>query len=218
MSQTEAAPALPEYSSTPPPSYNVTAATTERVIVPAAYRDRSSPPHSLAGSTINHTVHSNSHILVILPQSGHTTSNRRRQKLPPLPAYGRQAIVSGSILLAPGKWISTITKVAVSLKGQVSSVLIQRGMREPASSKKLFFISQSLWKKTPENARNALDGLMQFEVQFPGSISGEQEGHSDLPPTFDEETQMVFGIATRVKIEYTLRVDIWRRGLRSHKR
>jgi hypothetical protein len=91
-------------------------------------------------------------------------------------------------------------------------------MREPVSSKKLFVISHVLWSNTPENTRNLLDKSIKFEFQFPESIPGGQKGHVDLPPTFDEETQMVFGIATRVKIEYILRIDVWRRGLWSHKR
>lgn len=215
MSQIEVSPALPEYSSTPPPHYNATAAATERVIVPAAYVHGSSLSLSPTCPTIHHTVHSNSHIFVILPQPGHI---QNRQGSPPLPAYGRRATVSGSLSLASGRWTSSISKVAVSLKGQASSVLIQRGMRQPASSKKLFFISRTLWENTPQCDKSAFDSPMKFAFEFPESTADEQERHEDLPPTFDEETQMIFGIATRVKIEYSLRIDVWRRGLWSHKR
>ena len=31
------------------------------------------------------------------------------------------------------------------------------------------------------------------------------------PPSFDQETEMAFGIATYVKIEYTSKIDVWRR-------
>ena len=212
MSKIEVVPALPEYSPGPPPHYNVTAAATEQVIVPAAYVNASSLSLSPTGPTIDHTVHSNPHIFVILAQSGHIPN---RQRSPPMPAYGRRATISGSLSLASGRWTSTISKVAVSLKGRASSVLIQRGMRQPAASKKLFFISRTLWKKTAEYDKNSLDNSMKFEFTFPESITGERE---NLPPTFDEETQMVFGIATRVKVEYSLRIDVWRQGLWGHKR
>jgi len=223
---TQAALVLPEYEheyrSSPPPDYKPTPAATERVIAialasdiasaSAVYHDRSSHSHSPARPT---TVHSNTDILVILPRSGHSSSRPTSRSLP---AYGRQATISGLLSLAPGRWTSTISKVAVSLKGQASSVLIQQATREPASSRRLFFISQVLWSNTPENDRNSLDKSIKFEFQFPESIAGGQAGVVDLPPTFDEETQMTFGIAIHVKIEYSLRVDVWRRGLWSHKR
>ena len=217
MSQVEVALALPEYSSSPPPDYNATAAVTERVIASATFGDGLSPPRSLAGHTINHTstVHSKSHILVILPRSGHTSSRRTG---PSVLAYGRQATISGLLSLAPGRWTSTISKVAVSLTGQASSVLIRQGMREPAASRKLFCISQVLWSNTSENPGNSSDKAIKFEFKFPELILDGQKGHIDPPPTFDEKTQSVFGIATHVKIEYKLRVDVWRRGLWSHKR
>jgi len=223
MSLAEVALGPPEYSSDSPPDYKATAAVTERVIASAASAaytgHSSSPPFSLAGPTVNNssTVHSNAHILLILPRSGHARSTRTS---PSLLAYGRQGTISGLLSLAPGRWSSTISKVAVSLAGHASSVLIRQGMREPASSRKLFFISEVLWSNTPKNARNStsLDKPMKFEIQFPESIPDGQKGPIDLPPTFDEKTQTVFGIATHVKIEYKLRVDVWRRGLRSHKR
>ena len=217
MSQVEATLALPEYSSSPPPDYNATAAVAERVIESAAFVGGLSPPLSLAGHTINHTstVHSSSYILVILPRSGHSSSARTG---PSALAYGRQATISGLLSLAPGRWTSTIYKVAVSLTGQASSVLIRQGMREPAASRKLFFISQVLWRDSSKNAGKPSNEAIKFEFQFPESIPDGQKGHIDLPPTFDEKTQTVFGIATQVKIEYKLKVDVWRRGLWSHKR
>jgi len=246
MSQTEVAPVLPGYSSGPPPDYNVTAVATERVIASTLHDNGPPPPSSPAGPVVNvasaahspnafrtsrqttpssslpphqsssasYTVHSNSHILVILPRSGRTSS---RSRSPPLPAYGRQATVSGSLFLTPGSWTSTVSKVAISLEGQASSVLLQHAMREPASSRKLFSTLQILWKNTADNTLNLPD-KMKFEVQFPPSIPGGRERHNDLPPSFEQKTQMVFGIATHVKIEYTLRVDVWRRGLWRHKR
>jgi len=240
MRQEEVAPALPEYSSSPPPDYNVTAVATERVIASTLYNygpppspppagplfGHPSAPHSTdpfrvflpaapphRPSSANYTVHSNSHILVILPRS-YPTSNRRRP-LPLLPAYGHQAAVSGSLFLAQGSWTSTISKVAISLEGRASSVLIQRGVRESASSRNLFSVSHTLWKNTGENARDIPDKI-KFEVRFPHAIPGGQA--RCLPPSFEQETQMAFGIATHIKIEYTLKVDVWRRGLRRHKR
>lgn len=217
MSQVEATPALPDYSSSPPPNYNANAAVTEQVIASAPSGDGLSPPLSLAGHTTNHNsiVHSNAHILVILPRSRYTSSTRTR---PSSFAYGRQATVSGLVSLAPGRWTSTISKVAVSLTGRASSVLVRQGMREPATSRKLFSISQVLWSNTSRNTGNSPDKPIKFEIQFPESIPDGKKGRIDLPPTFDEKTQVVFGISTRVKIEYTLRVDVWRRRLWSHKR
>ena len=216
MSKVEVAHALPDYSSSPPPDYNATAADTERVIESVAFGSGLSPPLSLAGRSRNHTstVHSSSYILVILPRSGHTSSARTG----PVLAYGRQATISGLLSLAPGRWTSTIYKVAVSLTGKASSVLIRQGMREPASSRRLCFTSQVLWSKSSENAGKPSDKAIKFEFQIPESIPDGRMGHIDLPPTFDEKTQTVFGIATHVKIEYKLRVDVWRRGLWSNKR
>lgn len=217
MSQVEVAPGLPEYSSNPPPNYNANAAVSEQVLASAASGDGVSPPLSLAGHTINHTstVHSNARILVILPRPGRTSSTRTGSSSF---AYGRQAAISGLISLAPGRWTSTISKVAVSLTGQASSVLIRQGMREPATSRKLFFTSKVLWSHTSENSGNSPDKPIKFELQFPESIPDGQRGHIDLPPTFDEKTEAVCGIATHVKIEYILRVDVRRRRLWSHKR
>lgn len=222
MSQAGVAPTPPGYSSGSPPDYKATAADTERVIASAASNDRSPPPFLLARPTLNHSsiVHSNAYILVILPRPGHTSSTSTRTS-PSLLAYGRQATISGLLSLTLGRWTSTISKVAVSLTGQASSVLIRRGTREPASSKKLLCISQVLWSNnTPQNTRNSPspDKSIKFELQFPESVPDGQKGRIDLPPTFDEKTQVVFGLATHVKIEYRLRVDVWRRGLRSHKR
>ena len=214
----EVSPSLPQYLSSPPPHYNATAATTERVIEPSTYGNGSSPSLSSAGPAINHaTVHSNSHILVILPRSGHSLN---RQGSPQsLPAYGRQATVSGSLSLTSGRWTSAISKVAVSLKGQASSVLIQEGMQGPVLSRELFFVSQTLWKNKRGNTLNPPHKSMKFELHFPKSIlDGRLKGHVDLSPTFEEETRKVYSLATRVKIEYSLRVDVWRKGLWSHKR
>ena len=216
MSQTDVALPLPEYSSIPPPDYNPAAVATERVIAstygpPRLFRPSLSshrPPSA------NYTVHSNSHILVILPRPDPTN---RWRPLPLLPAYGHRAAVSGSLLLTPGSWTSTISEVAISLEGRASSVLIQPGVREPASSRKLFSVSQTLWKGMRGHALNLSDRL-KFEVRFPQSIPGGHTQHIALPPTFEQETQMAFGIATHIKIEYTLKVDVWRRGLWRHKR
>ena len=217
MSQIEATPALPDYSSSPPPNYNANAAVTEQVLASTAFGDGSSPPPSLAGHTISNTstVHSNEHILVILPRPGRTSSTRTG---PSSFAYGRKGTISGLVSLAPGKWTSTISKVAVSLTGHASSVLIRQGMQEPATSRKLFSTSQVLWSSTSNNSRNSPDKPIKFELQFPESIPDGQKGHIDLPPTFDEKTQTVFGIAAHVKIEYKLTVDVRRRGLWSNRR
>ena len=108
--------------------------------------------------------------------------------------------------------------MAISLKGQASSVPLQQGVRQQASSRNLFSISQTLWNSTPGNPRSSLDKSIKFAFRFPDSIPGGPQGHTALPPTFDEQTQTVTGIATRVKIEYSLKVDVWRRGMWSHKR
>lgn len=123
----------------------------------------------------------------------------------PLPCYGYTGTIKGTVRVHQ---IDTVSKVEVSLVGEVLTTISEAAVPSQGASKRFLKQKLTIWESgsVGGNANSALP----FTIMFP---SGSTSSDPGLPPSF----RLGPGELS-ARIQYRLQVDLFRKGLRRHKR
>ncbi|CAE6526917.1 unnamed protein product [Rhizoctonia solani] len=123
----------------------------------------------------------------------------------PLPCYGHSGTIEGTLKVHQ---IDTVFKVEVSLVGEVLTTISEAAVPSQGASKRFLKQKTTIWDSgsTGGNSHSPFP----FTIMFPGGSTSSDPG---LPPSF----RLASGELS-ARIQYRLQVDLFRKGLRRHKR
>ncbi|KAI0048210.1 hypothetical protein FA95DRAFT_1558230 [Auriscalpium vulgare] len=185
------------------PAYSPEAHETERVLQTWTESAPGTPSHDPAPyahqpeSATNYFIYNNEYMHVNMGP---------RLWGPRQPAYGFNGIVHGTVKLT--KKCSHVFRLQVSLLGKAKVSATSRGMLSDMLDKPLVSSTTTLFAATPEAAFCPTEHVFTFSIPFPTFISGEM---GSLPPSY-----MAWSPGLSVETTYTLKLDVYRKGLRRH--
>ncbi|KAJ1306206.1 hypothetical protein OPQ81_010915 [Rhizoctonia solani] len=122
----------------------------------------------------------------------------------PLPCYGYRGTIEGTVKVHQ---IDTVSKVEVSLVGEVSTIISEAAVPSQGASKRFLKQKATIWDSKFAQGDNS---IFPFAIAFPG---GSTSSDPELPPSF----RLGAGELS-ARIQYRIQVDLFRKGLRRHKR
>ncbi|CAE6500628.1 unnamed protein product [Rhizoctonia solani] len=123
----------------------------------------------------------------------------------PLPCYGYAGTIKGTVKMHQ---IDTVSKVEVSLVGEVLTTISEAAVPSQGASKRFLKQKTTIWDSNSAGGRN--NSSLPFTIMFPNGSTSSDPG---LPPSFRLGTGEI-----SARIQYRLQVDLFRKGLRRHKR
>ncbi|KAH7334917.1 hypothetical protein B0J17DRAFT_630874 [Rhizoctonia solani] len=123
----------------------------------------------------------------------------------PLPCYGYSGTIEGTVKLHQ---VDTVSKVEVSLVGEVLTTISEAAVPSQGASKRFLKQKTTVWDPNSSGGNN--NSTLPFTITFPGGSTNSDAG---LPPSFRLGTGEI-----SARIQYRLQVDLFRKGLRRHKR
>lgn len=174
------------------PEYSRSASPNERVLAGTVMRTFS----ALSTQDLpSHFEYSTSHVTLNLGE---------RNWHCPLPCYGYAGTIEGTVRVHQ---IETVSKVEISLIGEVNTTVSEAAVPSQGASKR--FLKQRLTVWDSSSAGGAHQATHPFIVTFPS----ESPNGPALPPSF----RLASGELS-ARVQYRLQVDLFRKGLRRHKR
>ncbi|KAG8742305.1 hypothetical protein FRC10_001662 [Ceratobasidium sp. 414] len=125
----------------------------------------------------------------------------------PLPCYGYMGAIEGTIRVHQ---IETVSKVEISLIGEVNTVVSEQAVPSQGASKRFLKHKLTVWDASSSGA-SAQQSSHAFAISFPDQSNNPNT--MSLPPSCRFVTS-----ASSARIQYTVQVDLFRKGLRRHKR
>ncbi|KAF8608207.1 hypothetical protein BDV93DRAFT_603065 [Ceratobasidium sp. AG-I] len=122
----------------------------------------------------------------------------------PLPCYGYAGTVEGVVRM---QQIETVSKIEVSLVGEVVTTVSEAAIPSQSASKRFFKQKITVWDSA---ASGNGQPNQSFSLSFPGELGGST---AVLPPSC-----RIAGNESVARVQYGLQVDLFRKGLRRHKR
>ncbi|CAE6341939.1 unnamed protein product [Rhizoctonia solani] len=122
----------------------------------------------------------------------------------PLPCYGYSGTIEGTVRVHQ---IDTVSKVEVSLVGEVLTTVSEAAVPSQGASKRFLKQKTTIWDSSSARGNHS---TLPFTIIFPGRSTTSDPG---LPPSFRLGTGEL-----SARIQYRLQVDLYRKGLRRHKR
>ncbi|KAH9966450.1 hypothetical protein BC827DRAFT_1125085 [Russula dissimulans] len=129
----------------------------------------------------------------------------RREWGPRQPVYGFNGIVQGAVKLS--KQCTHVVRVEVSLLGRIKVMTSGRGLISEHVTRNLVTSSVVL-SCPPRDEFSPAESSFPFSIPFPSHVKG---GSSSLPPSYASWVP-----SFSCEIEYCIRVDVHRKGLRRH--
>ncbi|KAI0038644.1 hypothetical protein FA95DRAFT_1529052 [Auriscalpium vulgare] len=184
------------------PAYSPQAHETERVLQTSSESAPDLPsqdpaPYAHQPESSTHYIYNNEYMHVNMGP---------RLWGPRQPAYGFNGIVQGTVKLT--KKCSHVYRLQVSLLGNAKVSATSRGMLSDMLDKPLVSSTTTLFATTPEATFCPTEHVFTFSIPFPTFVSGEL---SPLPPSY-----MAWSPGLSVETTYTLKLDVFRKGLRRH--
>ncbi|QRW25478.1 hypothetical protein RhiXN_07427 [Rhizoctonia solani] len=122
----------------------------------------------------------------------------------PLPCYGYSGTIEGTVRVHQ---IDTVSKVEVSLIGEVSTTISETAVPSQGASKRFLKQRITIWNSDSAMGNHS---TLPFSINFPG---GSASSDLELPPSFRLGTGEL-----SARVQYRIQVDLFRKGLRRHKR
>ncbi|KAG9123261.1 hypothetical protein FRC07_015179 [Ceratobasidium sp. 392] len=124
----------------------------------------------------------------------------------PLPCYGYNGTIEGTVRVHQ---IETVSKVEISLIGEVNTVVSEQAVPSQGASKR--FLKQKLTMWESSSGVNAQQSNHTFAMSFPSESNNPNV--MSLPPSCRFITNV-----SSARVQYRVQVDLFRKGLRRHKR
>ncbi|QRV98197.1 Asp domain protein [Ceratobasidium sp. AG-Ba] len=125
----------------------------------------------------------------------------------PLPCYGYAGIIEGTVRVHQ---IETVSKVEISLVGEVNTVISEAAVPSQGASKRFLKHKITVWDSSTSGA-SPHQTSHAFAISFPNHP--DSPNPMSLPPS----CRFVTNLAT-ARVQYRVQVDLFRKGLRRHKR